>query len=197
MQCKVCMQTFICTTSEVKCKEHAEAKHPKADLYTCFPHLKKWQLNCRVTCRLRLFVEYHYYVLCYSMSNFLIEEANIFKMYVARNSVKKMIFSIDIMIEADCWYYQEVSFQSFCHGFRKWEAIIMEAWISLLSNHFNSLNCGWKWDLIICLVCFQDRLEYFKPLSKGDVGKMLALRDFLLLFYYQTAKDINFLRTGS
>ncbi|XP_042061416.1 uncharacterized protein At2g23090-like [Salvia splendens] len=41
IQCKVCMQTFICTTSEVKCKEHAEAKHPKADLLTCFPHLKK------------------------------------------------------------------------------------------------------------------------------------------------------------
>ncbi|KAG6425143.1 hypothetical protein SASPL_115569 [Salvia splendens] len=40
-KCKVCMQTFICTTSEVKCKEHAEAKHPKADLLTCFPHLKK------------------------------------------------------------------------------------------------------------------------------------------------------------
>ncbi|XP_075484170.1 uncharacterized protein At2g23090-like [Primulina tabacum] len=40
IQCKVCMQTFICTTSEVKCKEHAEAKHPKADLHTCFPHLK-------------------------------------------------------------------------------------------------------------------------------------------------------------
>ncbi|KAG5154566.1 hypothetical protein JHK82_012535 [Glycine max] len=41
IQCKVCMQTFICTTSEVKCKEHAEAKHPKSDLYVCFPHLKK------------------------------------------------------------------------------------------------------------------------------------------------------------
>ncbi|CAH2050739.1 unnamed protein product [Thlaspi arvense] len=39
--CKVCMQTFMCTTSEVKCKEHAEAKHPKADLYACFPHLQK------------------------------------------------------------------------------------------------------------------------------------------------------------
>ncbi|KAG4984407.1 hypothetical protein JHK87_029156 [Glycine soja] len=37
-KCKVCMQTFI---SEVKCREHAEAKHPKADLYTCFPHLHK------------------------------------------------------------------------------------------------------------------------------------------------------------
>ncbi|XP_009623383.1 uncharacterized protein At2g23090-like [Nicotiana tomentosiformis] len=41
IQCKVSMQTFMCTTSEVKCKEHAEAKHPKSDLYACFPHLKK------------------------------------------------------------------------------------------------------------------------------------------------------------
>ncbi|KAE8647516.1 hypothetical protein Csa_003813 [Cucumis sativus] len=41
IQCKVCMQTFICTTSEVKCREHAEAKHPKSDVHTCFPHLKK------------------------------------------------------------------------------------------------------------------------------------------------------------
>ncbi|CAA2975047.1 Hypothetical predicted protein [Olea europaea subsp. europaea] len=41
IQCKVCMQSFMCTTSEVKCKEHVEAKHPKADIVTCFPHLKK------------------------------------------------------------------------------------------------------------------------------------------------------------
>ncbi|KAL9254759.1 hypothetical protein AKJ16_DCAP06122 [Drosera capensis] len=41
IQCKICMQTFICTTTEVKCREHAEAKHPKQDVYTCFPHLKK------------------------------------------------------------------------------------------------------------------------------------------------------------
>ncbi|BAF20665.1 uncharacterized protein At2g23090 [Oryza sativa Japonica Group] len=41
IQCKICMQTFICTTSETKCKEHAEAKHPKSDLTACFPHLKK------------------------------------------------------------------------------------------------------------------------------------------------------------
>ncbi|XP_015074354.1 uncharacterized protein At2g23090-like [Solanum pennellii] len=41
IQCKVCMQTFICTTSEVKCREHAEAKHPKSDVYACFPHLQK------------------------------------------------------------------------------------------------------------------------------------------------------------
>ncbi|RYR11178.1 hypothetical protein Ahy_B05g079655 [Arachis hypogaea] len=33
IQCKVCMQTFMCTTSEVKCREHAEAKHPKSDVY--------------------------------------------------------------------------------------------------------------------------------------------------------------------
>ncbi|KAK8552019.1 hypothetical protein V6N13_120451 [Hibiscus sabdariffa] len=41
IQCRVCMQTFICTTSEVKCREHAEAKHPKSDIYASFPHLKK------------------------------------------------------------------------------------------------------------------------------------------------------------
>ncbi|XP_023552184.1 uncharacterized protein At2g23090-like [Cucurbita pepo subsp. pepo] len=41
IQCKVCMQTFICTTSEVKCREHAEAKHPKSDVFSCFPHLQK------------------------------------------------------------------------------------------------------------------------------------------------------------
>ncbi|MCO5613249.1 hypothetical protein L7F22_067525 [Adiantum nelumboides] len=40
IQCKVCMQTFMCTTSEVKCREHAEAKHPKNDVNQCFPHLK-------------------------------------------------------------------------------------------------------------------------------------------------------------
>jgi len=41
IQCKVCMQTFMCTTNEAKCKEHADAKHPKNDLYQCFPHLKE------------------------------------------------------------------------------------------------------------------------------------------------------------
>ncbi|XP_065869611.1 uncharacterized protein [Euphorbia lathyris] len=35
--CKVCMQTFIYTTTEVKCREHAEAKHPKSDVLTCYP----------------------------------------------------------------------------------------------------------------------------------------------------------------
>ena len=38
IQCKVCMQTFMCTTTEVKCREHAEAKHPKHDITACFPH---------------------------------------------------------------------------------------------------------------------------------------------------------------
>ncbi|XP_031480272.1 uncharacterized protein At2g23090-like [Nymphaea colorata] len=41
IQCKVCMQTFMCTTTEVKCREHADAKHPKVDVYQCFPHLQK------------------------------------------------------------------------------------------------------------------------------------------------------------
>jgi hypothetical protein len=41
IQCKTCMQTFMCTTSEVKCREHAEAKHPKVDVGVCFPHLLK------------------------------------------------------------------------------------------------------------------------------------------------------------
>nr|CAB3500421.1 unnamed protein product [Digitaria exilis] len=25
----------------IQCREHAEAKHPKSDVYQCFPHLKK------------------------------------------------------------------------------------------------------------------------------------------------------------
>ena len=40
IQCKVCMATFICTTAEVKLKEHADNKHPKNDFHQCFPHLK-------------------------------------------------------------------------------------------------------------------------------------------------------------
>ncbi|KAL0545580.1 hypothetical protein IC582_015469 [Cucumis melo] len=36
IQCKVCMQTFICTTTEVKCREHAEARHPKSDVNFLF-----------------------------------------------------------------------------------------------------------------------------------------------------------------
>ncbi|RAL50571.1 hypothetical protein DM860_014513 [Cuscuta australis] len=40
IQCKTCVQTFICTTTEVKCREHAEARHPKLEAEDCFPHLK-------------------------------------------------------------------------------------------------------------------------------------------------------------
>ncbi|RVW57453.1 Uncharacterized protein CK203_078850 [Vitis vinifera] len=43
MVCKVCMQTFICTTSEAKCKEHAEAKHPNLSFLPVSPSEKnKW-----------------------------------------------------------------------------------------------------------------------------------------------------------
>lgn len=70
MQCKVCMQTFMCTTSEVKCREHAEAKHPKSDLYTCFPHLKKWQLICET--RTLRFVLLARNCICYPSCYYLI-----------------------------------------------------------------------------------------------------------------------------
>jgi len=39
IQCKICMQTFMCTSNEAKCREHAEAKHPKVEVTACFPHL--------------------------------------------------------------------------------------------------------------------------------------------------------------
>ena len=41
IQCKVCMQTFLCTMTEAKLKEHSDNKHPKHDFYQCFPHLKQ------------------------------------------------------------------------------------------------------------------------------------------------------------
>ena len=40
IQCKVCMQTFLCTMTEAKLKEHSDNKHPNNDFYQCFPHLK-------------------------------------------------------------------------------------------------------------------------------------------------------------
>jgi hypothetical protein len=40
LKCHVCLQQFICTTTEAKMREHAEAKHPKNDVYQCFPNLK-------------------------------------------------------------------------------------------------------------------------------------------------------------
>ncbi|MDA9098984.1 hypothetical protein N9L76_08635 [bacterium] len=39
IQCKVCMQTFLCTMTEAKLKEHSDNKHPKNEFLACFPHL--------------------------------------------------------------------------------------------------------------------------------------------------------------
>ncbi len=36
-QCKICLQPFICTSTEVKLKEHSDNKHPKAAFADCFP----------------------------------------------------------------------------------------------------------------------------------------------------------------
>ena len=36
-QCKVCLQPFICTSTEAKLKEHSDNKHPKAAFADCFP----------------------------------------------------------------------------------------------------------------------------------------------------------------
>lgn len=33
LKCHVCLQLFICTTTEAKMREHAENKHPKSDVY--------------------------------------------------------------------------------------------------------------------------------------------------------------------
>ncbi|KAI8465580.1 MAG: At2g23090 like protein [Monoraphidium minutum] len=40
LKCHVCLQQFICTTTEQKMREHAENKHPKSDVFVCFPNLK-------------------------------------------------------------------------------------------------------------------------------------------------------------
>eukprot|EP00238_Polyblepharides_amylifera_P008900 CAMPEP_0196581308 /NCGR_PEP_ID=MMETSP1081-20130531/33571_1 /TAXON_ID=36882 /ORGANISM="Pyramimonas amylifera, Strain CCMP720" /LENGTH=106 /DNA_ID=CAMNT_0041901499 /DNA_START=257 /DNA_END=577 /DNA_ORIENTATION=+ len=37
IKCNVCMQTFMCTSTEAKLKEHSENKHPKEDFFRCFP----------------------------------------------------------------------------------------------------------------------------------------------------------------
>lgn len=39
IQCKVCLQAFICTTTAAKLKEHWENRHPKSDIKTCFPDM--------------------------------------------------------------------------------------------------------------------------------------------------------------
>ena len=40
-QCKICLQPFICTSSEAKLKEHSDSKHPKAAFADCFPDFVK------------------------------------------------------------------------------------------------------------------------------------------------------------
>mmetsp|Transcript_45474 Transcript_45474/g.86945 ORF Transcript_45474/g.86945 Transcript_45474/m.86945 type:complete len:82 (+) Transcript_45474:265-510(+) len=37
IKCKICMQTFMCTSTEAKLKEHSENKHPKEAFERCFP----------------------------------------------------------------------------------------------------------------------------------------------------------------
>jgi hypothetical protein len=37
IKCAICMQTFMCTSTEVKLKEHSENKHPKETFFRCFP----------------------------------------------------------------------------------------------------------------------------------------------------------------
>jgi len=102
MQCKVCMQTFMCTTSEVKCREHAEAKHPKSDVYACFPHLKKWTYW-------RLEVEKIYIIMASSLNLF----TEIFLQFLFILNV----FSVFVPWElweigrAGCFYYNLSSWQ--------------------------------------------------------------------------------------
>jgi len=40
-QCKICLQPFICTSSEVKLKEHSDSKHAKSTFAECFPDFQK------------------------------------------------------------------------------------------------------------------------------------------------------------
>ncbi|KDD74926.1 hypothetical protein H632_c983p0 [Helicosporidium sp. ATCC 50920] len=35
--CQICRSTFICTSTVVKLKEHADNKHPKNKFEECFP----------------------------------------------------------------------------------------------------------------------------------------------------------------
>ena len=37
IKCGVCMQQFMCTSSEAKLKEHSENRHPKETFQRCFP----------------------------------------------------------------------------------------------------------------------------------------------------------------
>lgn len=96
-QCKVCMQTFMCTTSEVKCREHAEAKHPKFDLYACFPHLKKWRWDFRTgTSRLILLGRciINYADVCYSLACFTFTQ-----IYIYIYAVEKWLYQGKVYID--------------------------------------------------------------------------------------------------
>jgi hypothetical protein len=37
-KCAVCMQPFMCTSTEAKLKEHSDNKHPKDTFERCFPN---------------------------------------------------------------------------------------------------------------------------------------------------------------
>mmetsp|Transcript_23671 Transcript_23671/g.60456 ORF Transcript_23671/g.60456 Transcript_23671/m.60456 type:complete len:80 (-) Transcript_23671:291-530(-) len=38
--CKICLQTFVCTTTEKVLRDHWENRHPKQEFFAAFPHLK-------------------------------------------------------------------------------------------------------------------------------------------------------------
>eukprot|EP00976_Prorocentrum_cordatum_P013828 276104-Prorocentrum_minimum.AAC.3 len=37
IKCHICMQTFMCTSTESKLREHSDNKHPKNEFLQCFP----------------------------------------------------------------------------------------------------------------------------------------------------------------
>ncbi|KAJ4461601.1 hypothetical protein PAPYR_1706 [Paratrimastix pyriformis] len=37
LQCKICMQTFLCTTSTTSLKEHSTNRHARNTFQECFP----------------------------------------------------------------------------------------------------------------------------------------------------------------
>ncbi|KAK9867826.1 hypothetical protein WJX84_007605 [Apatococcus fuscideae] len=40
IQCQICRQTFLCTATLQKLKEHHESKHSKVAIEQCFPEAK-------------------------------------------------------------------------------------------------------------------------------------------------------------
>jgi len=41
VKCSICLQTFICTTTESKLKEHSDNKHSTKTFAECFPDFGK------------------------------------------------------------------------------------------------------------------------------------------------------------